>query len=156
MSVASASAPAFFLFGGASIAIIMSNAGAAYGSAKASIGVANVAFVQPNKLLRAIIPVIMAGILGIYGLIIAIVINGAAPTVLTTAKAGYAGFAAGIIVGFSALASGLAIGLAGDALVRAYAQTEKVFVVMVLVMIFSEAIGLFGFIIAILVAADIK
>jgi V-type H+-transporting ATPase proteolipid subunit len=50
----------------------------------------------------------------------------------------------------SALAAGLAIGVAGDAGVRAYAQTDGIFVGMILIMIFAEAIGLYGLIVAII------
>ena len=52
--------------------------------------------------------------------------------------------------GLSSLAAGLAIGVAGDAGVRAYAQTEKIFVAMILILIFAEALGLYGLIVAII------
>ena len=54
----------------------------------------------------------------------------------------------------SAFASGLAIGVAGEAGVKAYAQTEDIFVGMVLVLIFGEAIGLYGFIVAIIMISN--
>ena len=56
---------------------------------------------------------------------------------------------AGLCCGLSALASGLAIGVAGDAGVRAFAQTDGIFVGMILILIFAEAIGLYGLIVAI-------
>ena len=54
--------------------------------------------------------------------------------------------------GFSALASGLAIGVAGEAGVKAYAQSDGIFVGMILTLIFAEAIGLYGLIIAIIMS----
>ena len=90
----------------------------------------------------------MAGILGIYGLIIAVLMAGKVKT--ADPVTGYKIFAAGICCGCSALASGLSIGIAGEAGVKAYAQTEKIFVGMILILIFSEAIGLYGLIIAII------
>ena len=48
------------------------------------------------------------------------------------------------------MASGLAIGVVGDAAVRANAQKDMV-VGMILILIFAEALGLFGFIVAIVV-----
>jgi V-type H+-transporting ATPase proteolipid subunit len=66
------------------------------------------------------------------------------------AKEGYAFMGAGFCCGLSSLASGLAIGVAGEAGVKAFAQTEKVFVSMILVLIFAEAIGLYGLIVAII------
>jgi len=44
----------------------------------------------------------------------------------------------------------LAIGVAGDAGVRAYAQTDEIFVGMILILIFAEAIGLYGLIVSII------
>ena len=51
-------------------------------------------------------------------------------------------------------ASGIAIGVAGDAGVRAYAQTDGIFIGMILILIFGEAIGLYGLIVAIIISAD--
>ena len=65
-------------------------------------------------------------------------------------KQGYQFLAAGLACGLSSLASGLAIGVAGDAGVRAYAQTDGIFVGMILILIFAECIGLYGMIVAII------
>ena len=104
---------------GAALALVFANTGAAYGTAKSSIGIANLGMVEPNKIFRALIPIIMAGILGIYGLIIAILMVNKVPN--SDAKDGYKMFFAGLCCGLSALASGLAIGVAGEAGVKAYA-----------------------------------
>ena len=52
---------------------MLANAGAAYGTCKASVGIMNQGLVEPNKIFRSLIPIIMAGILGIYGLIISVI-----------------------------------------------------------------------------------
>jgi len=57
--------------------------------------------------------------------------------------------AAGLCCGLSSLAAGLAIGVVGDAGVRANAQKD-IFVGVILILIFGEALGLYGFIIAIM------
>lgn len=67
---------------------------------------------------------------------------------------GYKLLSAGLCCGLSALAAGLAIGVAGDAGVRAFAQTDGIFVGMILIMIFAEAIGLYGMIIAIIIQSS--
>ena len=90
----------------------------------------------------------MAGILGIYGLIIAVLMSARVKN--ANEVAGFKIFSAGICCGMSALASGLAIGVAGEACVKAYAQTEHIFVGMILILIFAEAIGLYGLIIGII------
>ena len=67
-----------------------------------------------------------------------------------SAYTGYKQLGAGLCCGLSSLASGLAIGVVGDAAVRANAQKDMV-VGMILILIFAEALGLFGFIVAIVV-----
>ena len=54
--------------------------------------------------------------------------------------------------GLSALASGYAIGSAGEHAVRANGVNEEFYVGMILILIFAEAIGLFGLIIAIILS----
>eukprot|EP00921_Rhytidocystis_pertsovi_P001801 GHVQ01003093.1.p1 GENE.GHVQ01003093.1~~GHVQ01003093.1.p1 ORF type:complete len:126 (-),score=9.07 GHVQ01003093.1:682-1059(-) len=107
---------------------------------------------RPDLVMRAIIPVVMAGILGIYGLIMAIIIVGGMDNPDTYSSfTGYAHLGAGLTVGLSALSAGLAIGIVGDAGVRANAQQPRLFVGMMLILIFAEALGLYGLIIGIYV-----
>jgi len=69
-----ASAPFFGYFGAAS-AMALANLGAAYGTAKAGAGIAGMAVSSPHLVMKALIPVVMAGVVGIYGLIIAVIIS---------------------------------------------------------------------------------
>lgn len=68
---------------------------------------------------------------------------------------GYAHLASGLACGLSGLASGVAIGVVGDAGVRANAQQPKLFVGMVLILIFAEALALYGLIVAILLTTNV-
>jgi len=96
----------------------------------------------------------MAGVLGIYGLITAVIINGHIdPPAQYPAYSGYAHLGAGLTVGLSSLAAGLAIGIVGDAGVRANAQQPRLFVGMILILIFAEALGLYGLIVGLVVAS---
>merc|ERR1719178_174441 len=109
---------------------------------------------RPDLVMRSIIPVVMAGVLGIYGLITAVIINGKmAEAGKYSAYSGYAHFGAGLTVGMSSLAAGLAIGIVGDAGVRANAQQPRLFVGMILILIFAEALGLYGLIVGLVVAS---
>jgi len=45
----------------------------------------------------------------------------------------------------------MAIGIVGDAAVRAVGQQEKLYVGMILIMIFAEALGLYGLIVALVI-----
>ena len=53
----------------------------------------------------------------------------------------------------SVQAAGFAIGIVGDAGVRANAQQEAIFVGMILILIFAEALGLYGMIVAIILSS---
>lgn len=52
----------------------------------------------------------------------------------------------------SGLAAGMAIGIVGDAGVRAVGQQERLFVGMILILIFAEALGLYGMIVALILS----
>jgi V-type H+-transporting ATPase proteolipid subunit len=49
--------------------------GASYGTAKASIGISASAVLKPEFIMKSVIPIIMAGIIAIYGLVVAILIT---------------------------------------------------------------------------------
>jgi ATP synthase proteolipid subunit len=68
--------PAFFGYMGVASALIFANAGAAYGTARSGNGLAGMAITNPGAVIKNIIPIIMAGILGIYGLIVAVILLG--------------------------------------------------------------------------------
>merc|ERR1711990_144905 len=147
----------FFGYMGIASGLVFANLGAAYGTAKSGVGIASLGVIDSSKVYKSLIPIIMAGILGIYGIIVSVLlvskVKGMAdPAVdaLDRGKKGYQFLAAGLACGLSSLASGLAIGVAGDAGVRAYAQTDNIFVGMILILIFAECIGLYGMIVAII------
>lgn len=62
---------------------------------------------------------------------------------------GFIHLGAGLSVGFSGLAAGFAVGIVGDAGVRGTAQQPRLFVGMILILIFAEVLGLYGLIVAI-------
>lgn len=69
-----------------------------------------------------------------------------------TAFRGFAHLASGLSVGLSGLAAGMAIGIVGDAGVRATAQQPRLFTGMILILIFAEALGLYGLIVALILS----
>merc|ERR1719375_1862864 len=140
---------------GVTSAIVFANLGAAYGTAKSGVGIMSMGVMRPEKIMPSIIPVVMAGVLGIYGLITAVIINGKFTDPSKYSQfAGYAHFGAGLTVGLSSLAAGMAIGIVGDAGVRANAQQQRLFVSMILILIFAEALGLYGLIVGLVVASS--
>merc|ERR1712023_242848 len=67
--------PFFFAYMGIASALVFANLGAAYGTAKSGVGIASLGVIDSSKVLKGLIPIIMAGILGIYGLIVAVLLN---------------------------------------------------------------------------------
>ena len=47
--------------------------GASYGTAKSGVGISSMGVLKPELIMKSIIPVVMAGILGIYGMIVAVI-----------------------------------------------------------------------------------
>jgi V-type H+-transporting ATPase proteolipid subunit len=145
-----------YLFGyaGVAIALTFANLGAAYGTAKSGVGICAMGVMKPSVIIRGVIPVIMAGILGIYGLIVAVILGQKLNEVTETNKYNeYKGFkhlGSGLTCGLTSLAAGIAIGVGGEAGVRALGQQDKVFVGMMLILIFAEALGLYGLIVALI------
>lgn len=89
----------------------------------------------------------MSGIIAVYSLVIAVLIaEDMAPP--STANYplfhGFLHLAAGISVGMSGLSAGYCIGIVGDKGVRAYMEQSRIFVGMVLILIFGEVLGLYG------------
>ena len=65
---------------------------------------------------------------------------------------GFLHLGAGLSVGLSGLAAGYAIGIVGDAGVRGTAQQPRLFVGMILILIFAEVLGLYGLIVALILS----
>lgn len=141
----------FFGTMGATSAMVFSALGAAYGTAKSGVGIAAMSVMRPELIMKCIIPVVMAGIIAIYGLVVAVLIAGQ----IDRPDGGYdlfksfAHLGAGLAVGLSGLAAGFAIGIVGDAGVRGTAQQPRLYVGMILILIFAEVLGLYGLIVAI-------
>ena len=53
-----------------------SGMGAAYGTAKSGVGIAAMAIMKPERIMKSVIPIIMAGIVAIYGVVVAVLISG--------------------------------------------------------------------------------
>ena len=142
----------FFGYMGIASALVFANLGAAYGTAKSGVGICSMGVLKPDKIIKSVIPVIMAGILGIYGLIVAVILDQRI-TGEYQAKSGYKHLASGLCCGLSSLGAGIAIGIGGDAGVRALGQTDKIFVGMMLILIFAEALGLYGLIVSLILSS---
>ncbi|TKR78031.1 hypothetical protein L596_018904 [Steinernema carpocapsae] len=145
----------FFGSLGVTAAMIFTAAGSAYGTAKSGTGIASMAVARPDLVMKAIIPVVMAGIVAIYGLVVAVIVSGKlGPGGKDyTINLGFSQFAGGLVCGLCGLGAGYAIGIAGESGVRALSQQPRYFVGMILILIFAEVLGLYGMIVALIMGA---
>ncbi|KAF4548873.1 V-type proton ATPase 16 kDa proteolipid subunit 2 [Elsinoe fawcettii] len=148
----------FLGMAGIASAMIFGCAGAAYGTAKSGIGIAGVGTFRPDLIMKSLIPVVMAGIIAVYALVVAVLIAGdmKPPPQTYSLFSGVMHLACGLSVGLTGLAAGYAIGIVGDTGVRSYMQQSRIFVGMVLILIFGEVLGLYGLIVALILNTKSK
>ncbi|KAE9582046.1 hypothetical protein CGMCC3_g2039 [Colletotrichum fructicola] len=163
MAEDSALAPKFAPFigmAGIAAAMIFGCIGAAYGTAKSGIGIAGVGTFRPDLIMKCLIPVVMSGIIAVYSLVISVLIaQDLSPPGTGSEYSLFNGFmhlACGVSVGFTGLAAGYTIGIVGDKGVRSYMEQSRVFVGMVLILIFGEVLGLYGLIVALILNTKSK
>ncbi|XP_035221463.1 V-type proton ATPase 16 kDa proteolipid subunit-like [Stegodyphus dumicola] len=147
----------FFGSMGASVAMILSSLGAVYGTLKSGTAISAAGTVRPDLVMKSLIPVVMSGIVAIYGLVEAILI---ANSIFSSAEGytlytGFLHFGAGLTVGLSGMGSGYAIGLVGEAGVRYSVQQPNLFVAIILMLIFAEVLGLYGLIIGLILTTKV-
>jgi V-type H+-transporting ATPase proteolipid subunit len=153
---------------------------------------------HPGSVMKNVIPIVMAGVIGIYGLIVGVILAQSIQTPTNdranvySIYTGMAHLAAGLCTGISGLAAGCCIGIVGDYGIRAVGyrasqitlfpsekeaagystipdndedggvhvaedvsgsdDQNKLFVGMLIMLIFSEALALYGMIIALIVS----
>ena len=156
---------------------------------------------HPSSVMKNVIPIVMAGVIGIYGLIVGVIIGQSVTqpsSAMENSYSIYTGLAhlcAGLCTGCSGLAAGLCIGIVGDYGVRAVgyrasavtvfpvesneregysnipdnsdmadqnddvvsgsADQNKLFVGMLIMLIFSEALALYGMIVSLIVSQHV-
>ncbi|KAL9189065.1 hypothetical protein ACHAXT_011555 [Thalassiosira profunda] len=181
-------------YAGVASAAILSNWGSAWGTWKSGVSLINTGIRHPSSVMKNVIPIVMAGVIGIYGLIIAVILAESIPSPALSREntysiyTGMAHLCAGLCCGLSGLAAGGCIGIVGEYGVRCVGyrasnitlfptKTEeagyssvsdhdqgnsedlsgsddqnKLFVGMLIMLIFSEALALYGLIVALIVS----
>lgn len=101
---------------------------------------------KPFTRTQCLIPVVMSGIIAVYSLVISVLIaQDLDPKSNYSLFSGFMHLACGVSVGMTGLAAGYCIGVVGDKGVRAYMYQSRIFVGMVLILIFGEVLGLYGY-----------
>lgn len=169
--------------------MVLSSWGSAWGTWRAGLGVCHMGIDHPRGIIKNIVPIVMAGVLGIYGLIVSVIITqsisspGQDGSNTYSIFNGYTHLAAGLCCGISCLAAGGTIGVIGDAGVRGFGlkaeagrkwfwaagegentgdgefgssggteDANKLYVGMLIMLIFSEALALYGLIVALILS----
>ena len=118
---------------------------------------------MPRIVAKNLVSVIFCEAVAIYGLIMAIILQGraqkgtAAPwinlyTYQNAEFSGYCYLFTGLIVGVSNMACGLSVGVVGSVTACTHAQAPSTFVSMLIIEIFASALGLYGIIIGIILS----
>ncbi len=66
------------------LSILCTALGAAYGTAKSGTGIAAMSVMRPDLIMKSVIPVVMAGIIAIYGLVVSVLIANQSESLLYT------------------------------------------------------------------------
>jgi V-type H+-transporting ATPase 16kDa proteolipid subunit len=171
----------FYGLTGAASALILSSIGAAYGSSKPNIFHSQSSSsssssinkqlpewenapqydsssfnIQNKSKLSAIIPfipIIIAGVLAIYGLIYSVIVLQAVTAIDYNTSRGYAQFIGGLVLGFTCLASGIAVGIVGKNGLHAISKNKSSPFRLIINLIYCEALGLYGLIFALIAAS---
>jgi V-type H+-transporting ATPase 21kDa proteolipid subunit len=148
---------------GIAIGLAFSVVGAAWGIWLTGSSLVGAAIKAPRIRSKNLVSVIFCEATAIYGVILAIILlNKVAPpkdvgySLVDTWNwsqyyyAGYSVFFSGCSVGFTNIASGISVGIAGSACAIGDAQDSSLFVKILIVEIFASALGIFGIIVGII------
>nr|AGM32144.1 V-type ATpase, C subunit family protein [Coptotermes formosanus] len=142
----------FFAYAGVAIGLFFSCLGGAYGTAKCGVGLSSASVINKGVIVRGLVAPIMAGIIGIYGLVFSIVAMNSVGQTEYPLTQGYAVFGGGIAVGFTGFSAGMCIGLAGQAGIITFAKDTTSFLSMTLTLIFGEILAIYGMVIGLILA----
>eukprot|EP01102_Stenamoeba_stenopodia_P007531 TRINITY_DN2108_c0_g1_i1.p1 TRINITY_DN2108_c0_g1~~TRINITY_DN2108_c0_g1_i1.p1 ORF type:complete len:184 (-),score=19.61 TRINITY_DN2108_c0_g1_i1:94-645(-) len=145
---------------GSAFGLVFANMGAAYGIAKSFGGylvLGNTKGIDQAMLIKGLVPAIMASVRGVYGLIISILISvGFGLPASYSLQKGFAQFFAGMCVGLTGLGSGYCMGIVGDVGMASVARKPQLYVGVLLMLVFAEALGLYGLIISLILVGKVQ
>ncbi|OMJ71448.1 hypothetical protein SteCoe_30356 [Stentor coeruleus] len=159
--ILSALSPYSWAYIGLGLALGLSIIGAAWGIFLTGSSLVGAAVKAPRIKSKNLISVIFCEAVAIYGVIIAIILEGkiselkdgdwsSADKINEALYAAFSVFGAGLSVGFSNLACGIAVGITGSGCALSDAMLPETFVKILIIEIFGSAIGLFGVIVGII------
>ena len=109
---------------------------------------------KPELVSRLIITVVLGEALAIYGLLIAFMLLGKVPDI-TTADSASKALISGIIISVATASAGAGISYSGSSLIAATAENPDTFSSNVIGVVLSEALAIYGLLIAFMVIGQI-
>ncbi len=103
--MAEAGSETFFGFMGVVCGIVFANLGAAFGTTKSGVGISSLEVLKPYLIIKSVIPVVMADILGIYSLNVSVMLIQKIDATGYTYYKGFAYLASGLCCGLSSSVS---------------------------------------------------
>jgi len=132
----------------------LSSIGAAVGIGTSGSAMAGAGTQRPEILTKALIAVVLAEAIAIYGLLSSFLLI-AKLSLIVTDTTGAEALAAGAVSGLSGLAAGLGIGPTGAAMASAAAEKPESFSKNVIAVVLAEAIAIYGLLIAFIIISKI-
>ncbi|MBS7610509.1 hypothetical protein KEJ36_05565 [Candidatus Bathyarchaeota archaeon] len=142
------------------LASCFSSLGAIFAIITAGTAMAGAGTEKPEILTKALISVVLAEAIAIYGLLTSFMLITKLPVItnmpdVEASTAAYKALAAGVIMGVSGLAAGLGIAYAGSAMAGAMVEKPETFSKNVVAVVLAEAIAIYGLLISFMMIAGI-
>jgi ATP synthase proteolipid subunit len=136
------------------IASSIPSVGAIYAIATVGTTMAGAGTEKPEILTKALIAVVLAEAIAIYGLLTSFMLITKIPTITTLADS-YKALAASLTMAISGLTAGLGIARAGSAMAGAMLEKPETFSKNVVGVVLAEAIAIYGLLVAFMLIAQI-
>ena len=103
---------------------------------------------KPEIFSKAIITIVLGEALAIYGLLISFILLGKLPVITTSAALANIALSSSAILAATSLAAGAGISYCGTSLIAAMAEKQEVFTQLIIGVVLSEALAIYGLLIS--------
>ena len=127
---------------------------AAFAIVLCGTALAGVSTEKPELFSKLILTIVLGEALAIYGLLIGFMLLSELPNI-TTIEAAYKALTSGLIIAIASVAASVGIGYTGSALIGATAERAETFSSNVIGVVLSEALAIYGLLIAFIIIGQI-